>query len=94
MLASPKAQNYHIDHSHVFTVALQNLRVRDALVAFTAFMMSPRIGSLRAYAYKHYNMAVGYVQREISNQRHVDKVDELLVITVFLGMMEVRLSAK
>lgn len=81
------------DHTHVFRVGLQNLWVRDGLLAFSAFVLSNRAQSLRAMAYEYYSKSVARVQKEMMSGQLHENMDQMLITTLFLGLIEVSMGS-
>lgn len=89
MLSPSKKDEVTESHNHVFALGLHNIWVRDALVAFSAFAFSARDHTLRGLAYNSYQSSIKEVQRRIAMQNCMDYSEELLVATMFLGLVEV-----
>lgn len=89
MFILPRTRLLQPDYSHEYAVALQTSWVRNALVAFSAFVASARDSSLRLVAYENYQAAVRSVQQIVAWSTYTDVREELLIATLFLGLMEV-----
>lgn len=91
MLSPSKQDMITASNTHLFCVGLEELWVRDALVAFAAFAFSPRYSNLRSISYKAYERAICQVQYQIRRFDWFEHGDKLLIASLFLGMIEVRL---
>lgn len=89
MLISSKVQLSISDHDHVFAAGLQNLSVRNAMIAFSAFVSSARMQSLRLTAYEHYHKSIRNVRNMVTRLHSSRDAEEMLIASLFLGMIEV-----
>lgn len=89
MLSPARKEAVVESHNHVFAIGLQDLWVRNALVAFAAFAFSARDESLRGLAYNAYQRSIKEVQTRILLPNYAAYSEELLVATMFLGLVEV-----
>lgn len=92
MLSPSKQDLIATSNAHVFCIGLEKLWVRDALVAFAAFAFSARDSNLRPVSYRAYQRAISQVQQQIRCFDWFEDRDELLVASLFLGMIEVSSS--
>lgn len=81
--------NVSESYTHVYQVGFQQLWVRDAIIAFTAFAFFTRDRSLRALTYKSYQLATREVCSNIMQPGYAENAEDLLIVTLFLGLMEV-----
>lgn len=89
MLSPSKKEEVMESHNHVFGIGLQNMWVRNGLIAFAAFAFSARGENLRGLAYNAYQLSIKEVQTQIAMPNYADYSEELLVATLFLGLIEV-----
>lgn len=77
------------DHTHILRVGMQTLWVRDAMLAFSAYVLSARTQPLRTTAYQYYSASVATVQKKVQPGQLFSERENLLVATLFLAMMDV-----
>lgn len=92
-LLCPLAGSTYDNVSRIYVGALDQPWIRDAMSAFTGYMLYARTqdGRLKDLALSSYQMAVVGLKNRLSRQVHYGQELAILVAAAFLGGVEVRL---